>query len=235
MNQLRHSGWTSGFGLEGGVHGDGLDALGRELEACRHYLTLQAERVIPGVLRPKLGASDLVQETFVDARRRVDDLHAQSRDELRAWLYKIMMLNLAEQKRRYLHTARTDVRREVRLDGGPPGSDSGSWRQSETLTDSQPTPGSAAISRELLERLAAALGALDEADRSVILWRYRDHLTFAEIGRRLEGAPRRRPASSTAAPASDCSSRWGPPRYDLPGAGARPPEPGPEPEREPAA
>ena len=70
--------------------------------------------MIPPALRPKLGASDLVQETFVDARRRLGDLRARDQDELRAWLYRVMMLNLAEQKRTYFATAKTDVRREVR-------------------------------------------------------------------------------------------------------------------------
>lgn len=169
----------------GDASGDGrIEAFGADLEACRNYLTLVAERMIPPALRPKLGASDLVQETFVDARRRFGDLRARGPDELRAWLYRVMMLNLAEQKRTYFATARTDVRREVR-DRPAIGEDGPTLL--DGLADARPTPSTAAISRERLARLASALGELAERDRRAILLRYAEGLSFAEIGRRLDG------------------------------------------------
>lgn len=167
------------------VRQDGrLQSFGEELEACRGYLTLVAERAIPAALRPKLGASDLVQETFVDARRRLGDLRARDRDELRGWLYRVMMLNLAEQKRTYFATAKSDVRREVRAE---PGTVEEDRHPLEGLVDGRPTPATAAMSRERLERLAAALSDLAERDRQAILLRYAEGLGYAEIGRRLGG------------------------------------------------
>jgi RNA polymerase sigma-70 factor (ECF subfamily) len=163
---------------------DRLESFGEELEACRGYLTLAAERAIPPSLRPKLGASDLVQETFVDARRRLGDLRARDRHELRAWLYRVMMLNLAEQKRTYFATAKSDVRREVRDD---PTIAEGRPSLLEGVPDDRPTPASAAMTRERLSRLAEALGELAERDRRAILLRYAEGLNFAEIGRRLDG------------------------------------------------
>lgn len=156
---------------------------GRDLEACRQYLTLVAERSIPVTLRPKLAASDLVQETFVDARRRVGDLRARTTDELRAWLYGIMLLNLAEQKRRYFGTAKTDVRRELALDDPT----DGPGKPYLQVADSRPTPSTAVAGREQIARLAHALAELPDLERQVILWRYREELGFAEIGRRLDG------------------------------------------------
>lgn len=154
---------------------------GEELEACRGYLTLVAERAIPQALRAKLQASDLVQETFVDAHRRVLDVKARGLDELRAWLYRVMMLNLAEQKRIYLHAAKRDVRRES--NPGP----SGLQGLLDELVDERPTPSTSAISRERLKILAAAMTDLVERDRQVILLRYAEGLNFSEIGRRLDG------------------------------------------------
>jgi len=161
----------------------GLEQFGEELEACRGYLTLVASRAIPASLRTKLGASDLVQETFVDARRRFGDLRARNGDELRAWLYRVMMLNLAEQKRTYFATAKHDIRREV----GAGSSVDAAARALEGLKDSRPTPSTSAISREQLGHLARALSELAERDRQVILLRYVDSLSFGEIALRLGG------------------------------------------------
>jgi RNA polymerase sigma-70 factor (ECF subfamily) len=156
------------------------DAFGRDLEACRNYLTLVAERLIPTTLRTKLAASDLVQETFVDARRRFDDLRTESLDDLRAWLYGVMLMNLAEQKRKFLDTAKSDVRREVALDGSPenPG------RQ---VADGRPTPSTVVAGRERLAWLAHALAELPAVERQVVHLRYREDLPYDEIGRRLDG------------------------------------------------
>lgn len=45
------------------------DALGESLEACRAYLLLVARQEIDPALMAKAGASDLVQETFLEAQR----------------------------------------------------------------------------------------------------------------------------------------------------------------------
>ena len=45
------------------------EALGQILQACRGYLLLLAERELAPDLRAKGGASDLVQETFLEAQK----------------------------------------------------------------------------------------------------------------------------------------------------------------------
>ena len=44
------------------------EALGQALQACRGYLLLLAERELDPDLRAKGGASDVVQETFLEAQ-----------------------------------------------------------------------------------------------------------------------------------------------------------------------
>ena len=73
-----------------------------ELEACRPYLLRVAERHLPGAIRAKVGASDLVQESLLDAHRKWGDYSGSSPDELRAWLYRVLMFNLAETTRTFL-------------------------------------------------------------------------------------------------------------------------------------
>ena len=51
------------------ARGGSASALGQLLEGCRKYLLLVANESLDSDLRPKGGASDLVQETFVQAQR----------------------------------------------------------------------------------------------------------------------------------------------------------------------
>lgn len=146
-----------------------------ELEACRAYLLQVARRHLPGAIRSKVGASDLVQESLLDAHRRRQDFTGTSLDELRAWLYRLLMFNLAEKRRTFFGTARADVRREF-SDGGMP---------CASLAADEPTPGTTAIGREQAERLAGAMARLRERDRLVLLWRHYEGLGFASIGQRL--------------------------------------------------
>src|SRR5262245_58290664 len=62
------------------------EALGAVLEACRGYLLLIAQGELSPDLRAKAGASDLVQQTFLDAQRDFGRFRGESVAELRAWL-----------------------------------------------------------------------------------------------------------------------------------------------------
>ena len=61
-------------------------ALGQVLELCRRYLLHIANSELDSHLQAKLGASDVVQETFLEAQRIFDRFEGNSPDELRAWL-----------------------------------------------------------------------------------------------------------------------------------------------------
>ena len=92
------------------------EALGRLLEACRRYLLLVAERELDPALRPKGGASDLVQETFLEAQRDFAGFRGRSQPELRAWLRQILRNNLANFHRRFRDADKRRLDREVSLD-----------------------------------------------------------------------------------------------------------------------
>ena len=87
------------------------------LESCRDYLHLIATRGLDADLAAKGGASDLVQETLLGAYRDFGAFHGRSREELLAWLRKILQNNLAVHRRRY---------RDTRQAAGFPG-DSAGW------------------------------------------------------------------------------------------------------------
>ena len=66
------------------------EVLGRTIEAFRSYLTLVARRELAPDLAAKVGASDLVQETFLAAGRDIAQFEGNSPAELRRWLEGIL-------------------------------------------------------------------------------------------------------------------------------------------------
>src|SRR5262249_14784877 len=89
------------------------EALGRLLEECRPYLLLVANQELPPQLRGKAGASDLVQETFLQAQGHFDRFRDEDEAALLAWLRQILLHNAANLKRRYCGTDKRQLGREL--------------------------------------------------------------------------------------------------------------------------
>ena len=101
------------------------DRFAEVLGTCRRFLLTIAHAELPGCLRAKGGASDIVQEALASAHRARDQFRGETVAELRAWLRAILLNEASAFRRRYLDTAVRDVAREV-VDmaqwlGGPPG------------------------------------------------------------------------------------------------------------------
>jgi RNA polymerase sigma-70 factor, ECF subfamily len=156
------------------------EALGRALEAYRGYLLRIAEHEIGPDLRPKGGASDMVQLTFLEAQRDFARFHGDSEDEWRAWLRQLLLHNLANFGRDYRDTAKRAIHREVTLPDGD-----SSTEADPGPTADLPSPSSEAMAHEQEEAVRRALRRLPEVYHQILLWRHQDGLTFEEIGRRL--------------------------------------------------
>ena len=92
------------------------DALGQLLEACRVYLRWEARRQIDPGYMPKGDASDMVQETFLDAFNDFTRFQGDTEEELLAWLRQLLRHNVSNFFRRYRGTAKRSVKMEVHLD-----------------------------------------------------------------------------------------------------------------------
>jgi len=156
------------------------EALGRLLQTCRRYLDLVADCELEEDLRAKAGASDLVQETFLEAQRDFPQFKGTNEAEFTAWLRRILLNNLANLRRRYRQTDKRQVALELSLDAGSPLGD-----LTAALDAGSSTPSKSAMRHELLARLERALDRLPENYRRAILWRQVEQCTFEEIGRRL--------------------------------------------------
>jgi RNA polymerase sigma-70 factor (ECF subfamily) len=160
------------------------EALGRALEAYRGYLLLMAEKKLGADVRAKGGASDLVQETFLEAQRDFGRFRGESRGEFRVWLRRILLNNLGVFTSRYRDTDKRDVAREVGFIGA-----GGRGGPLFDVAASTASPSAKVAAREHSKSLHAALARLPEDYRRVINLRYEGNLTFEEIGREIGRSP----------------------------------------------
>src|SRR5262249_40289408 len=92
------------------------EALGQLLELSRGYLLMVANGELASDLQAKGGPSDLVQETFLEAKRDFRQFQGGSEAELLAWLRRVLLNNVANFTRRYRTSGKRSVEREVTLD-----------------------------------------------------------------------------------------------------------------------
>jgi RNA polymerase sigma-70 factor (ECF subfamily) len=154
-----------------------LEALGQTLDAFRGYLLAIAEREIDPHLRAKGGASDLVQETLLEAVGSFPAFRGQTDDELRAWLRRLLLHNVVDFTRQYRDAEKRQVGREQHLGLGDSSSELGLG-----IPDRQPSPSAGAVQHEQARAIQKGLEMLPEDYRRIILLRYQQQLAFEEIG-----------------------------------------------------
>jgi RNA polymerase sigma-70 factor (ECF subfamily) len=159
------------------------DAFGKLFETFRRHLLLVAHEELPPTLRGKLGASDLVQETAVDARRDFPAFRGASAEECFAWLRAILRNNVVDAVRRYGSSQKRAVALEVSLTS-PSGR-----REGAMLEATHGLPDGSAIRREDAGLLATAMGRLSSDHQTVLRFRYWEGLSFVEIGGRMSRSP----------------------------------------------
>ena len=152
------------------------EALGEALEACRVYLQAIAERELNPELRAKGGASDLVQQTFLEAQQGFGRFHGDTEDALLAWLRKMLLNNLSNFRRQYQGTAKRQANREIGLAEGDSAQQVAAELPADTLTPSRQL-----IEIEDDEELRQAIARLPEDYREVIRLRYQEGRPFDEI------------------------------------------------------
>ncbi len=157
------------------------EALGEALELCRGYLLRVANQGLDADLRAKGGASDLVQQTFLEAQRDFPGFHGSSEQELLAWLRQMLLHNVANFSRSYRDTEKRRVGREVDLEGVQrPGGG-----RAEIAADI-PSPSTEAMAREQADKIQRVLERLPADYRLVLVLRNQERRSFAEIGQLME-------------------------------------------------
>ncbi len=149
---------------------------------CQPYLLAIANGELDNQISPKVGASDIVQNSILSAQRCIADFRGENRAELLAWLRGILMKDL-QQTRRHYHAEKRHVDRER-----PMRDDSLSVDRSR-FVDGGDSPSTAAVRQEQEDLLHQAMKSLSEDERRVIELRNWQRLPFAEIGDAIGRSP----------------------------------------------
>jgi len=156
-----------------------------DLERFRPYLHLLARLHLNPRLRRKLDASDVVQQTLLDAHAHHAQFRGANEGQWAAWLRQILARNLADALRAF-GQAKRDVARERSLEDALQDVSS---RLEGWLADGQSSPSARAMRHERALRLADALWELPEAQREALLLRYWHDTPLAEIAEHLDRTP----------------------------------------------
>ncbi len=149
-------------------------ALGQLIEQVRDYLMLVADRELDDAVRAKVGASDVVQQTMLEAGRDLGRFRGDTPGELRSWLIRILRHNLTDVTREYRGTQRRDIGREIRvIDGGL------------DLVSKQRTASSICRRVEADAQLDRAMTQLPKQYQAAISLRHVSGLEWSEVGSRL--------------------------------------------------
>jgi RNA polymerase sigma-70 factor (ECF subfamily) len=157
------------------------DDVDRGPERFRSYLLLLARVRLDPRLRPKFDASDVVQQTLLEAHRDAAQWRGRSVGEQAAWLRQILARNLANAVRDWRRDKR-DVAREQPLQAAV---DESASRLEAWLAAEQSSPSQQAERHERAVRLADALATLPENQREAIVLRHWHGCSLVEIGERL--------------------------------------------------
>jgi len=148
---------------------------------CRSYLGFVARSQVETWLRRKVDASDLVQQTMLEAHRDFERFQGASEKQWLAWLRKILSHNAADFVRHYRGTAKRQARREV-----------GFRDPADSAAPGAPEPAAPGVtpSQEFLQldnqlRVTAAMAQLSEDYQEVIVLRNLQRLPFGEVAGRM--------------------------------------------------
>jgi len=160
-------------------------ALGRLLEPHRLYLRLVAGRQLDERIAVRVDASDIIQQTFLEAYRSFEQFAGQEEPEWLAWLQRILDRNIAGTIRDHARLQKRNVRREQSMDDSH-GSKAG---LKDELGANLSSPSQLAIRGEEAKRLAQALTALPDDQREAVRLRHLEGWALAEIAQHLGRTP----------------------------------------------
>jgi RNA polymerase sigma-70 factor (ECF subfamily) len=129
----------------------------------------------------RVDASDVLQETYMEAFRRLPQYLKKEKMPFYIWLYWIAREKLIGLHRRHLGARKRTVKYEV-----PPMPADSSAQLVSGLIGRLPSPSQELAKEELAEQLRTALEQLDADERDLILWRHFEELSIHDIAQLLD-------------------------------------------------
>ena len=159
------------------------DAFEKLFARHRPYLRQVVSLRLDPKLRARVDASDVVQETHLEAVRRLPDYLERRPMPFRLWLRKTAYERLLMIERHHVDAQRRAVGREVALP------DRSSLQLFGQLLAAGSTPSQQLSRAELARRVRQAVARLADIDKEILLMRNLEGLSNHEVAQVLEIAP----------------------------------------------
>ncbi|MAT15974.1 MAG: RNA polymerase factor sigma-70 [Planctomyces sp.] len=152
------------------------------LEQYRPYLHMLTRNQFETWMQSKNDASDIVQESMIDACRGLQQFRGETEAEWLAWLKQIVAHNLQDQVRHFKGAAKRDINLEKSWNYTPAGA-SGEFERAPDADE--PRPSQIVMQSEREQLLAIAISRLSDDYREVIRLRNLQRLPFNEVAERM--------------------------------------------------
>jgi RNA polymerase sigma-70 factor (ECF subfamily) len=151
----------------------GIDeAIGEVFQRLNSYCCMIAGNSLSADLAPKMGASDIVQKSMLEALTRFPSFAGCTEAEVRSWLATIINRNVIDAARHYRDTQRRSCKREANL----------ATKERTRQLPARCQPPSFALRRQEEDAaLLRAIAQLGEKQRRAVEMRYHDGLTHRQI------------------------------------------------------
>jgi RNA polymerase sigma-70 factor (ECF subfamily) len=156
-----------------------LGARDQLLDRHREYLRRFVEVRLDPKIRARVDPSDVVQDTQMEALRRLERYLEKPPMPFRLWLRQLAYDRLLMVRRHHVTAARRAVRREVTL------TDQSSLQLAGEVLASESTPSQQLVRHELVRRVRQAVALLPEGDREVLIMRNLEGLSNREVSQVL--------------------------------------------------
>lgn len=150
---------------------------GASLDGFRSYLRLLANMQLDKRVRSKVDASDIVQQTLMQAHKAREQFRGENDAQRAAWLRQILARNLMHATRDMTRDKR-DVRREQSMQAAL---DQSSMRLERLLSNDESSPSMKVNRNEQVLLIAKAIEDLPEPQREALLLHYLEQKTLPEI------------------------------------------------------
>jgi RNA polymerase sigma-70 factor (ECF subfamily) len=163
-----------------GESGARQQLLARHRDRLRRMVAVRLDRRLAARLDP----SDVVQEALLDAAQRLSDYLEHRPVPFYPWLRRLAWEHLLKLHQKHITARKRSASREERQVLALP--DESALELARRLVSPGTSPSNGVLREEVRGRVQAALARLPEGDREVLVLRYLEQLSMAEIAAVLD-------------------------------------------------
>lgn len=158
------------------------EAWGLLLERYRPYLRFLAQRRLDPQLAARVDASDVVQQTFLEAQRDLPKFRGEVENEFVAWMRRILEHNVAETVQAHLAAKKRSAKRERSLDD----SRNGGRAMRHDVASEQSSPSQRAMRGEAAILLARAVAELPPDQCEAVRLRHFEGFSLKQLAEHFQ-------------------------------------------------